>query len=108
MSWEPCVQIITHNPSLTPSYVDSTAKLPFTYYYRRPQASMILTPVEASHQPRTFAAGRVRQLADEHPRVWVIATLLFEVQTGVRPEPRCKPETQRGDSWGALERPVGI
>jgi mannosyltransferase len=65
-------------------YVDSTAKLPFTYYYRRPQASMILTPVEASHQPRTFAAGRVRQLADEHPRVWVIATLLFEVQTEQR------------------------
>lgn len=60
-------------------YVNESAMISFSYYYREPHSSVTLTPVEAragtAAQRPGFTATQARQLAARYPRVWLIATV---------------------------------
>ncbi len=61
-------------------YVNQSAMVSFSYYFREPHPSVTLTPLEAragtaSGRRPEFSAAQARQLAGRYPRVWVIATV---------------------------------
>ena len=71
-------------------FVNNSAQISFSYYFRDPHPSLTLIPVEASSRARrqpTFTEARVRQLATRYPRVWIIATppLSTEMQERLLP-----------------------
>jgi hypothetical protein len=58
-------------------YVGSQAALPFRYYFRDPYPSVELT----STTRFTLTDAQVRDLAAQHPRVWLVATIPFAAET---------------------------
>jgi 4-amino-4-deoxy-L-arabinose transferase-like glycosyltransferase len=61
-------------------YVNNAAELCFTYYFREAGPSLTLIPLEASpgtNRAPAFTDAQISRLAQQHPRVWLIATPPF-------------------------------
>ncbi len=58
-------------------FVGSSAALPFRYYFREPYPSLEVTPEDRV----TLTDGQVQQLAAQHPRLWLVATIPFTAET---------------------------
>lgn len=72
-------------------FVPGFARIAFEYYYKGPQGSLELTPSEDYRMIRMKTIPKpsvdkawARRLAEEHPRVWVIATFPVPAQAYAR------------------------
>jgi len=82
-------------------FIPGFARIPFEYYYKGPQGSLELTPTEDYRMVRikTIPAPTVdkawaRQLAEGHPRLWIVATV------PVPPEAYARLSGLLSDSFG--------
>ena len=61
-------------------FVNGSAEIAFTYYFREPHPSLALTPVEAAEgadRDPAFTGIQARALAKRYRRLWIIATVPF-------------------------------
>jgi hypothetical protein len=61
-------------------YVSNATRTAFTYYSREPRPSVTLTMADllaSGGGPPLFTDARARELAAQHPRVWVIVGIPF-------------------------------
>jgi mannosyltransferase len=63
---------------------DKYASVPFDYYYGATDGSLTLTPVESSHGRGNLLSSRVRAMARQHPRLWVISQIVWRGPTRQR------------------------
>lgn len=87
-------------------FVPGFARIAFEYYYKGPQGSYELTPAEDYRMVRmktipTPGVDRAwaRRLAEEHPRVWVIATVPVPPEAYVRLTGLMKDSFAGGPRW---------
>jgi mannosyltransferase len=87
-------------------YVNSWSETAFRYYFHEVHPSLILTPTEAQAGPATrpgFTVAQARELAARYPRVWLIATLPFDVHMQQRLLPTLQSAFQSLDVYDFRE-----
>ncbi|HYM90762.1 MAG TPA: glycosyltransferase family 39 protein [bacterium] len=60
-------------------FIGDNAMLPFTYYFSG-DVSLTVTPMEATGRSANFFSYRVREIAAQHPRLWVMSTVVWQPQ----------------------------
>ena len=82
LQWRAAASLVEHQgkPGDFFLYVNNATRSAFTFYYREPHPSLTLTAanlVPGGDREYAFTDLRARELAQRHPRVWLIVSIPF-------------------------------